>query len=440
MKQRIIALGLTLTLLLAAAVSAFAVEPAANGKDTATAGETQQVENAAQTETAPETTVPENAAVEGAVKEETVTEESVTETTETLLIAPKPAGKSVSFYDIGELVKKNNLTYQSLGATIEYMQELEDTEDTLESSIQQLTDALAALDPTDSGYVAQATYLKNALTEAQQAKAALSPMIQDTTQMESGRCQLIYGAEALYIALVGMERQETALERQLASLDRTLEELKVRAEWGQVSQLQLKEAESGRGSLVSGLTTLRMNITSYKMQLEQMIGEELTGTMVLGALPVVNADQLNALDPEADLKQARRVNFDLRAANASEEKVLDAAANMTGMPEVMWGMQDAAEFASKEAEQQVELKFQLLNLQLQDQRQALAAAVTALETEQLAYQAQELKYQQGTISKNALLTAEDELKTAQESVQTAQDNLFSTYNNYRWAVDHGVLN
>ena len=52
----------------------------------------------------------------------------------------------------------------------------------------------------------------------------------------------------------------------------------------------------------------------------------------------------------------------------------------------------------------------------------------------------ELKYQRGMISKNALLTAEDELKTAQESVQTAQDNLFSTYNNYRWAVDHGVLN
>lgn len=436
MKQRIFALALTMALLLAAAVSAFAVEPAANGGETAPAAETeQQTADAAQAAAAQETAEP-----EGAAAEDAAVGEAAPETTEEPLPAPEPEGKKVNFYDLEELVEKNNLSYKSLDATIDYMLELEETEDTLESSIQQLMGAIAALDPAAPDYAAQAAYLERKLAEAQQAKAAISPMIQDTSKMESGCCQLIYGAESLYIALVGMERQETALERQLASLDRTLEELKVRAQWGQVSQLQLKEAESGRGSLVSGLATLRMNITSYKMKLEQMIGEEPTGTMVLAALPVVSADQLNALDPESDLKQAKRKNFDLRAASASEADALDAAGNMATMSGTMWSMLDAARYATEEAGQQVELKFQLLNLQLQDQRQVLAAAVNALETERLAYQAQELKYQQGTISKNALLTAEDELKTAQESVQTAQDNLFSTYNNYRWAVDHGVLN
>lgn len=435
MKQRIFALALTMALLLAAAVSAFAVEPAVNGGETAPGAETeQQPADAGQADAEQEVTASEDTAAEDAAAEEAEPE--------TLLIAPAPApaGKKVNFYDLEELVEKNNLSYKSLDATIDYMLELEETEDTLESSIQQLMGAIAALDPAAPDYAAQAAYLERKLAEAQQAKAAISPMIQDTSKMESGCCQMIYGAESLYIALVGMERQETALERQLASLDRTLEELKVRAQWGQVSQLQLKEAESGRGSLVSGLATLRMNITSYKMKLEQMIGEEPTGTMVLEALPVVSADQLNALNPEADLKQARRKNFDLRAASASEGDALDAAEKMSAMSGAMWSMLDAARYATKEAEQQVELKFQLLNLQLQDQRQVLAAAMTALETERLAYQAQELKYQQGTISKNALLTAEDELKTAQESVQTAQDNLFATYNNYRWAVDHGVLN
>ena len=434
MKQRIFALVLTLVLLVAAAVSAFAVEPAANGGETAE--ETgQQAADGTQGEAVAEETAAEETTVE-----DTAAGESAPETTEEPLPAPEPEGKKVNFYDLEELVEKNNLSYKSLDATIDYMLELEETEDTLESSIQQLMGAIAALDPAAPDYAAQAAYLERKQAEAQQAKAAISPMIQDTSKMESGCCQLIYGAESLYIALVGMERQEAALERQLASLDRTLEELKVRAQWGQVSQLQLKEAESGRGSLASGLATLRMNITSYKMKLEQMIGEEPTGTMVLSALPVVSAEQLNALDPEADLKQARRKNFDLRAASASEGDALDAVENMAAMSGAMWSMLDAARYATKEAEQQVELKFQLLNLQLQDQWQALAAAVNALETERLAYQAQELKYQQGTISKNALLTAEDELKTAQESVQTAQDNLFSTYNNYRWAVDHGVLN
>lgn len=439
MKQRMIALTLTLTLLLAAAVSAFAVEPAAKGEETVPAAETQQ-----QTETAPETAVPEGAVTEDGAVEEPTQEAPALETTDVLLIAPAPApapaGKSVNFYDLEELVKKNNLNYLSLRSTIDYMKELEDTEETLDKSIQQLKGAIAALDPGAAGYETQAAYLNGKLAEAQQAKAAISPMIQDTSKMGSGCCQIIWGAETLYIALVGMEQQETALERKLTSLDRTIEELKVRAQWGQVSQLQLKEAESGRGSLVSGLTTLRMNITSCKMQLEQMLGEKTTGTMVLEPLPVVSAEQLGALDPEADLKEAKKKNFDLRAAEAAEWDAVAATTEMGSLSVAMELMADAAGYAADEAAQQVELKFRLLNLQLQDQRQVLAAAVSALETERLAYQAQELKYQQGAISKNALLTAEDELKTAQEAVQTAQDNLFSTYNNYRWAVDHGLLN
>ena len=52
----------------------------------------------------------------------------------------------------------------------------------------------------------------------------------------------------------------------------------------------------------------------------------------------------------------------------------------------------------------------------------------------------QLKYEQGTISKNALLTAQDDLAAAEETVATAQRNLFSAYNNYRWAVDSGILN
>ena len=60
--------------------------------------------------------------------------------------------------------------------------------------------------------------------------------------------------------------------------------------------------------------------------------------------------------------------------------------------------------------------------------------------EQDNYGVDQLKYEQGTISKNALLTAEDDLNTARDTVATAERNLFSAYNDYRWAVDHGILN
>ena len=36
--------------------------------------------------------------------------------------------------------------------------------------------------------------------------------------------------------------------------------------------------------------------------------------------------------------------------------------------------------------------------------------------------------------------AEDKVKSVQETVEGAEVDLFTAYNNYRWAVDYGILN
>ena len=426
MKQRMIALLLVLALASAVVVSAVAEEPAQESGEVTTittvqpsddiAGETETVQDAVTEVEAPENAEPKAA-------------EDVPQTTGELLL----------FKDLEELVKKNNPTYQSLGATISAMNELEDTAGTMQQGVAYLKAQLDALDESVPEEAAQIPALKEALAEAQSQYNSLKSMIQDTTQMEAGRKQLILGAQAMYIALVGMEQQETALERQLAALDRAEEELELRADMGQVSQLQVMELKSGRASLVSGLTTLRMNISNYKMQLEQMVGRELAGNTRMGELPAVTDAELNGIDFEADLKAALRKSTDIQAANASLDQTDELATSMSGIS-AFWDLWDAADHTVQATKQQVEMKFRMLYAQLQDQRQILTAARTALECEELAYQAAELKYQQGTISKNVLLTAEDELKTAQEAVQTAKNNLFSTYNNYCWAVKHGILN
>ena len=72
--------------------------------------------------------------------------------------------------------------------------------------------------------------------------------------------------------------------------------------------------------------------------------------------------------------------------------------------------------------------------------EAETRAETALALEEASYAAAQLKHSQGTISQNALLTAADELESARDAVNSAAIDLFSAYNNYRWAVDHGILN
>ena len=79
-------------------------------------------------------------------------------------------------------------------------------------------------------------------------------------QLNNAQDQIVLLGESLYIGILKMETQEAALQRQLAALNRTVEEMELRYQLGQVSALQLEQAKAGRTSLISGLETLQMNI------------------------------------------------------------------------------------------------------------------------------------------------------------------------------------
>ena len=440
MNKRLTALLLALALLFSVGmVSALADEetqtPEENAAAAAETAETAEMagDAAAETENGAETAQPEEEIPVVEVKE--------------------ASPKAIMFADLEGLVKKNSPAYKALRANAsaiddaqKQLNEYQALLGQIDAGLAEVNQGLAALDKKDElseEEQAQKTALQREKSKletqrgrVQSGISGLSSMAgQDTTQLEAGAKQVILGCETVYIALVDLEVQEAALERQLDALDRTLAALRVRAEGGQVSQLQLMEAESGRESLASGLQTLRMNMTNLRMQLEYMLGEDITGTAEVGVLPRVTADQLAAVDLEKDLKQVLRRGADIQAAKSQRDAV-----DLSGMGgDLEDSLSAAADYGVKSAQLQTEMKFRSLYAQLMDQRQVIAAARTALETEQLAYDAVQLKYDRGSVSHHELLTAADELQTAKEAVVTAENQLFATYNQYNWAVMHGIF-
>ena len=438
MKQKFTASLLVLALVSAIAVSAFATETTAQAPSETT--------TTVSTDTAAETTSSANDVAADSAEE--ILDQAPA------IAVEEASPNMIMFVDLSDMVKKNSPSYKAVqanaGAIDDAQEKLEETNANLKligkqisyidekiSAIEQdstLTPAekqqeISALLGEKSGYLIQQGQLQS------YASGLSSLAGQSSTQISASGYQIIMGCETMYITLVGLEIQEDALVRQLASLDRTIAELKIRQEGGQISKLQLMEAESGRASLVSGLTTLRMNMTNLRMQLENMLGEKITGTIAVGTLPRVTSEQLAAIDLEKDLKQVLRKNPEIQAAENQETSLYTS-----GMTGDLWdSMSDAAEYGVKSAKLQAEMKFRSLYAELMDCRQVLTAAQGALEVEQLAYQAAELKFKQGTISKNALLTAADELQTAKEAVLTAENGLFSAYNEYTWAVKHGIF-
>ena len=254
-------------------------------------------------------------------------------------------------------------------------------------------------------------------------------------------------AQATYAQLVELDAALDTLDRSLAALDRQVEELELRYELGQISALTLEQVKSGRATLASQRETYASQARSGLMALEFMTGRDLTGTLKLGSLPAVSADQVSAMDLEKDMAAAKEKSWTLYDAqntlDDAKETFDDAGDEYDHNEKKYQYVQaqhswQAAQYTHQATVTGFELTFRGLYDKVKDAQQVLGAAQTALAVQQDSYAAQELKYQQGSISKNALLDAGDTLASARDTAETARRSLFTAYNNYRWAVEYGI--
>ena len=389
----------------------------------------------------------------GALADEQKKDETAAETAQT---APDAAG-TLSFENLGARMRTGNYTLLSLEENIaaieciDYDKMYEDLRDGLnqiaEAQWMMLQIPGAGETYTYKSLQDQYDTLRKTFDDIKDGK-----LQQDNAdlvrQLRDAENQLLMAGQTLYINLLGLEDQSAALTRQTAALDRTIEEVKLRYELGQVSAMTLQQTEAGKAQVESGKAAIDAAVAQLRRQLNAMIGEELTAPLTLNALPEVTAEQLAAMDVEKDLEKAKAASYDLYAAkltleDADEEykdKARDLGYNEDNYEYIAvkhrW---QAAQYTYNAAVQNFELSFRSLYDSVQSYASALNAAKVSLECERSDLAAAQLRYEQGTISENALHTAEDELYTAQDTVSGAERDLFTAYNNYRWAVDYGLL-
>lgn len=390
---------------------------------------------------------------------------------------PDPEG-SLSFANVDSRVRAGNLNYLVLEETIaqveatDYDKLMEELRDTLNDianmqwglitsgSMIDLPPGMEAVEGVLQGMVSMSnsSAAQSLQTQYDAVREQFDAIKDGTTQKEAAdgirqledtQNNLVLLTESMYVQLSELQATNATLQRALDAMDRQIEELELRYELGQISSLTLQQAKSGRTTLVSQKQTVENSISTLTMNLQSMVGDEITGTLRLSALPQVTDQQLEAMDLEADLAAAKEVSYTLYAAKKTlddaEETYKDAGKKYNYNESKYQFVQaqhawQAAQYTYDGAVQNFELSFRTLYAQVKDYQQVLQAAQTALAVEQDNYAVDQLKYEQGTISENALLTAKDDLDTAQDTVNTARRNLFSAYNNYRWAVDYGILN
>ncbi|CDC72555.1 MULTISPECIES: TolC family protein [environmental samples] len=448
MRKRILAFLLAAALIGSLLVTAAVAEEGGDAPETAQSGETAE---SAQTQAEePETEDGKAAAEEAAGETGEPTQDAQTE-----IPAPDPVGQ-LSFANLESRLRENNLTVLMLEESIASIDAMDFEK--MQNDLRDQLNAIAKLQylsiayPEAAGGMTfdslQASYdaLEEQFNDLKEGK------IQDdyeavVRQLRNTEDQMVLGAETMYVSILELQNTDAQLQRSLAAMNRTVQEMELRYNLGQISALQLQQTESGRTQLKSSLETVEMNLDNLIVQMELMIGAEQTGTLKLGEIPDVTDEQIAAMNLDKDLAAAKEVSYTLydaqRTLNDAKETYEDAIdgkginSYQRKSAEHTW---KAAQYTYEAAVQSFELSFRTAFNAVGDQQQILKASQTALALQQDTYASMELKYQQGSISKNALQDAKDDLDDAQTAVDTARHNLFTAYRTYRWAVDKGLLN
>lgn len=392
----------------------------------------------------------EEGAAQGAAQEETSAQEGGAGQ-ETSQPEPDPDG-TVSWANLDSRIREGSLSALILSESITSLENL-DYDQMYENLRKQINSIATAqwyitMMGGDSSSLDQAydslrdTFedLKDGVT--QEDNADLIWQLEDTVN------QVVAGGETVYLTLLDLEQQAEDGQRGLETIDRNLEQLRLRQQLGQVSRQTVAELEQTRSQTASQLSVLDASIRQLKRQLETMLGVTPTGEIALAPLPQMDESQWENRDYEADLAAVKAASWTLRDAqntlDDAKETWDDAQKDYRGpdegyllqMAEHTW---NAAQLTYNSTVETFETSFRTLYDALATSEVTLASAQSALAWQQTLLSTAEQKYALGLSSQSAVLDAKDDVASAQSTLDSAWRDLFSARNSYRWAVEYGLI-
>ena len=282
--------------------------------------------------------------------------------------------------------------------------------------------------------------------ERDKQKKEYARTLEDTArQVDYAVDQTVAGAESLYLSILSTQMQLEALQRSQADTARTVQEMTLRHQLGQISQQTLTQVQNGYDALVSTVSGLESTIATMKSSLQSLLGEQPTGSLTLLDTPSVTQQELSSISFAADLAAAKEKSFTLyssaRAVEKAEDEMEDARKDH-GKSSYQYQMAEhsyqSAVYQNSAAVSGFELAVQTLYRAVAPAQAALAVKDADLIYQEQVFSAAELKYAQGNLSANGLENAKSTLEGARRDVAAARLDLFTAYHAYRQAVTLGL--
>ena len=325
--------------------------------------------------------------------------------------------KVIAYDDIEDIVD-GSLDFSGQSSAInQSIAALKQSQQSLNKLSQQLSSAAAQL-PQGSTL---ADMLNGLQTMTQSLSAQLTStsnsLSQSMVQIDQARNQVVIGAKNLYIAYNSLVDQQDELRRSLDVFDKNLAASQKQYELGMITALDLENTKSARNTISSGIDTMDLEITALKRSFNTLIGRNYNQGLTIKSLP------------QPDTYYVEKIHF--------SDDLQDAYNNY-----ISWGGSSSVPSNQEKFDEEkgsFGASFRKLYENIGDKQRLLTNAQATLALEQKNYDASLKKYQLGMLSELALVSAQDQLDTQKAAVRTAETNLFSAIEQYKWALEYGII-
>ncbi len=359
----------------------------------------------------------------------------------------------ITYEDIYDLVLDNNQTIQSNNLALKVMKNPPGVEEAqsalwsasqgLNSLITSLNNAMSYVDPINDYPLYMALYagsmsISNMKSEIDTQMYALNPSTEEDMestykQFESIEQQIIWGAQSLYMAYIGLDITVEELQISKNSLETTIASLEKRFELGQISALDLSNVKINLININSALETLQYEQSKLLYDLNILIGRDYTTPLTLSGDITPDVDFLKEINFEEDFKTVLTYNYDYYTAKENADDAKDM--NSTYDSQASQNNYDMAKINLQIQEQSLKSSFSKIYVQLAEKERLVSVEEEILANKALNVTAQELKFSHGTISLDELNTAKTEYDTQALKVKTAEYNYFVAIEQYKWALN-----
>jgi len=365
--------------------------------------------------------------------------------------APDAQGQ-VSFQNLESRVRSGNLAALSLQASLDAQNAFN-----REKAYQDLVDAINKMvdGSWDMSGIPGASASMNATIETlrdqlDSLKAENYEETRETVnrQLDSAIWQIITGTESLYLNILSYEANIADLNRGLAAMERSIQEMELRYRLGQISEMTLQQLKTTQQSTKSQAESMQLALGTMRTSLNVMLAEPADSTLALQGLPAssVQENKILAMGYDAALEQAKKTSASLYSA---KKTLKDAGEDWTdakgkyGSQNYNYKMAEqkyqAAVYTYESTVKNFELSFKGLYQAVPDAKQALQAVEASSLYQEKNYAVAQTKYKQGQLSDYQLQAVKEDLLTAQSAVTGAKIKAFTAVNQYHRAVKYGIV-